>query len=592
MANIFSLYGTVFIDNEKANKAIDETTNKGSSLGSKVGGVLSTVGKTALAMGTAVVTGATAVTTGLMGMANSAASTADEFDKASLRTGIQVEELQRLKYAAEQSGLGLETIEKSAKKLNDRLGEVSEGNDKTIGMFDKLGVSVNNADGSMRSSTEVYEDVLFKLAEMGDTAEATAIGTDLFGKAFVDMKPLLAAGTDGIQDLMQNADKLGIVMSEDSVKAGVKFGDTIADIKSAAGGMVKSLGSSMIPLFQTIADLIIENIPTISSMVSSMAPILSQIFMSIVPPLMQLAQTLLPIILNLIQLLLPFIAQVCESILPVLVQLIELIMPPLMQLIELILPLILSLIEPLLPLLQPLLELLQPFIDLLILILQPLTELLNLILPPLISLISIIIQTIIPLLSAQLTFVANIIGGVFGNTLSYITSQIQVVKNIFMNIIDFIKNVFTGNWQAAWQNVKQIFGNIISGITNLFKLPLNFIIDGMNAFIKSLNKLKIPNWVPGVGGKGLNLKTFNRLRIGIDEVPYDDYPALLHKGERVLTSSENKEFTKALNSEPKKEDNQIVYNNTIVIERMEVRDDKDIEKISEELYYLLKKKEA
>ena len=85
-----------------------------------------------------------------------------------------------------------------------------------------------------------------------------------------------------------------------------------------------------------------------------------------------------------------------------------------------------------------------------------------------------------------------------------------------MNIIDFIKNVFAGNWKAAWQNVKNIFSNIISGIGNIFKLPINFIIDGMNAFIKGLNKLKIPDWVPGVGGKGLNIPLIKKLRVGME----------------------------------------------------------------------------
>ena len=64
----------------------------------------------------------------------------------------------------------------------------------------------------------------------------------------------------------------------------------------------------------------------------------------------------------------------------------------------------------------------------------------------------------------------------------------------------------------------------------------------MNAFIKGLNKLKIPDWVPGVGGKGLNIPLLKKLRVGMEYVPYDDMPALLHKGERVLTADEAKEY--------------------------------------------------
>ena len=142
MANIFSLYGSIFIDNEKANKSIDETTEKGKKSSSSFTENLGKVAKNGAQVATAVVGATTAVVTGLTAMATKTADTADTFDKASLRTGLQVEELQRLNYAAGQSGVELSVLENSAKKLNSRLGEVSEGNSKTIGMFDKLGIAV------------------------------------------------------------------------------------------------------------------------------------------------------------------------------------------------------------------------------------------------------------------------------------------------------------------------------------------------------------------------------------------------------------------------------------------------------------------
>lgn len=543
MASIFSLYGSIFIDNEKANTAIDQTTNKGKDSEKSFASSVGSMAKSAVKMGAAIVTGTTAAVGGLMALANKTADTADTFDKSSLRTGLQVEELQRLNYAAGQSGVELSTLEKSAKKLNDRLGEVSEGNSKSAEMFEQLGVSVKNADGTMRSTTDIYNDTIARLADMGDTAEATAIGTDLFGKAFTDMKPLLAEGSEGINELKNRADELGIVMSEDAVNAGVVFGNTLSDIKQALGGLFNSIMSSLIPVIQQVLDLIIQNMPTIQNLISTLAPILGNLLSSLLPPLMDLAQAIFPILIELINQLLPFITQIIEAILPVIIDLLNMLLPPIMQIVELILPLLLSLIQPLLPLLQPIFQLLQPFIDVLMALLVPLIDLINMILPPIINLLTMIINAILPPLQAALNVTASILTNVFGGAFRALQPIINNLKNILSGIISFITGVFTGNWRKAWDGVKQIFSNIISGLTNIFKAPINFIIDGINVFIKGLNKLKIPDWVPGIGGKGINIPLMNKLRVGMEYVPYDEMPALLHKGERVLTADENKDYT-------------------------------------------------
>lgn len=97
---------------------------------------------------------------------------------------------------------------------------------------------------------------------------------------------------------------------------------------------------------------------------------------------------------------------------------------------------------------------------------------------------------------------------------------------------------------GAWENVKNIFSNIANGLGNIFKAPINFIIGAINGFIRGLNKIKIPDWVPGVGGKGFHINEIPKLKVGIDYVPEDNYPAILHKGERVLTKEENAEYMK------------------------------------------------
>ena len=88
------------------------------------------------------------------------------------------------------------------------------------------------------------------------------------------------------------------------------------------------------------------------------------------------------------------------------------------------------------------------------------------------------------------------------------------LKPIFTGITDFLTGVFTGNWKKAWQGIQSIFSGIWEGIKTAFKLPINWIIDGINSFIRGINKIKIPDWVPAVGGKGFNIKEIPRLEKG------------------------------------------------------------------------------
>lgn len=97
---------------------------------------------------------------------------------------------------------------------------------------------------------------------------------------------------------------------------------------------------------------------------------------------------------------------------------------------------------------------------------------------------------------------------------STVTAIWNTIKGVLSGIIDFVGGVFTGNWARAWNGVKNIFSNIVSGFAGIFKAPINAIISGINSFIGGLNKIKIPNWVPGIGGKGFNISKIPKLAEG------------------------------------------------------------------------------
>lgn len=102
-------------------------------------------------------------------------------------------------------------------------------------------------------------------------------------------------------------------------------------------------------------------------------------------------------------------------------------------------------------------------------------------------------------------FLGGFIGGVFGGIIANFNNYFNAGKRIFNGFLDFITGVFTGNWSKAWEGVVNIFGGIFDGIVAIAKAPINGLIGLINGFIGGLNNIKIPKWVPGVGGKGFSI---------------------------------------------------------------------------------------
>lgn len=122
-------------------------------------------------------------------------------------------------------------------------------------------------------------------------------------------------------------------------------------------------------------------------------------------------------------------------------------------------------------------------------------------------------------------FFENYIKPVFQTVFENIGNIITTVKDTFVNsfkaiegvlegIIKFVSGVFSGDWKKAWEGVKQIFKNIVDGFVGVIKMPINLIIDLINGFIRGLNNIKIPNWVPGLGGMGISIPTIPKLAKG------------------------------------------------------------------------------
>ena len=136
-----------------------------------------------------------------------------------------------------------------------------------------------------------------------------------------------------------------------------------------------------------------------------------------------------------------------------------------------------------------------------------------------------------------------------------ISGVISGIVTVLNGIITFITGVFSGNWRQAWEGIKSIFSGIWQAIKSVCTGAINGIISAVNTVIRGLNKVKVPDWVPGVGGKGINISEIPMLAKGSSNTP-DTFiageagPELITNapGRTVFTASQTRSIMAAQNT--------------------------------------------
>lgn len=228
-------------------------------------------------VGTAVVAGVTAAAGAMFGLVTKTSETADRIDKLSAKTGLSKQAFQEWDYVLGQNGIEIEKMQTGMKTLTANMDAAASGNENMAGAFDTLGVAVTNADGSLRGQEETMNDVILKLADMPNGTEKARLATELFGKAGVELMPMLNNGAAGIEELKERSHELGLVMSDEAVNAGVVFGDTLDDVKDSLGMVATKVGSEIMPIVQQMLDWILANMPTIQSVTSKVFEVIGKV---------------------------------------------------------------------------------------------------------------------------------------------------------------------------------------------------------------------------------------------------------------------------------------------------------------------------
>lgn len=192
-------------------------------------------------------------------MAKRAIDSADKFSKMSQVTGVSTESLSQLKHAAGLAGLEFEELTTGITKLSRTAAEASRGQKAQARSFEALGISVANADGSLRNSEELLLDIAERFSQYEDGAGKAALAQELFGRAGAKMIPFLNQGRDGIEALKKEADALGLTVGGEAAKAAEQFNDNLTRLKSSLIGIVNQAILPLLPLLAKFSDEAVES---------------------------------------------------------------------------------------------------------------------------------------------------------------------------------------------------------------------------------------------------------------------------------------------------------------------------------------------
>ena len=308
----------------------------------------------------------------------------------------------------------------------------------------------------------------------------------------------------------------GVIQNVGAAIKGVFSGENIGNARNF---FQENFGEAGVAVFDSIIG-VVEQLKGIlpglldqfAQLATSLLPVIGSLIQQIVPLIGEIIATVLPVLFDLIAQLLPVIGQIVEAILPVLIQLVETLVPIVMQIIEAVLPILQQLLEALMPIIQQIIDNILPIvIDLIMTVVSAIQPLVEAILPVLQSLL----QALMPIIQA----VAELFSNVLGAAINAISGILNGLTQILQGLITFITGVFTGNWKQAWEGVKSIFSGIWEAIKSVCTGVVNGIISVINTVIGGLNKLKIPDWVPGIGGMGINIPLIPMLAKGSKYTP-------------------------------------------------------------------------
>ena len=557
---IFKLFGSILIDSDGANKSLDKTDKKAGGLTKSLGKGIATAAKWGAGLALAAGAGAAA----LFGVATKAAESTDRIDKLSQKIGLSRKGFQEWEFIMSQSGASVEVLQSGFKTFAKQIDEASKGTKLSTGYFKDLGVSIEDNNGKMKSQEQLFNETVVALQGMEEGPKKAALASNILGKSASELAPLINGATGSVEEMRKKANDLGLVLGDDAVDAGVKFTDSVDQMKRSLGAMATNIGASVMPIIQGLLEWVTVHMPEIKTVF--------KVAFDVIGGLVEkvggfITDTLVPAFTSLYDWIEPNIPKIKETI-------------------KTAFELIKTAIDDVSDAITAVIDWAKKYQDALIPLGAGIAA--GVVIFGLYSL-AIGAASLATTIWTTMTAIATGVGTAFAAVLAFITSPIGLVV-IAIGLLVAAGVLLYRNWDVVKAKATEIFGaigrfigGVIDGIKGGFRGMVNGVISGLNTMIRGLNKLKftVPDWVPRFGGRGFgfNLPIIPSFAVGTRYLP-EDMLIKAHKGEMVVPKSENP-YANSGKKVLGEGGSVLVTGNTFVI-----REEADIEKISQRLYRL------
>lgn len=229
--------GSFETDTERARKSLEKFKREAVDTASRVGELL----------------GVSLTVAGLTAIVKSAIDAADSLNDLSQTTGIAVETLGGLGFAASQAGGSLDSVADAAGKLNKTLAAAAAGEKEAVELFRTLGVAVTDAAGATRKADAVMADIADRFSEWEDGPEKAALALKAFGKAGADQIALLNGGGQALREQIAYYERYAGITAETARQAD-EFNDTLGKIGLVGRSFANTLAAELLPALQAVAE--------------------------------------------------------------------------------------------------------------------------------------------------------------------------------------------------------------------------------------------------------------------------------------------------------------------------------------------------